>query len=450
MLVAATQSEAPIATDPRTRRVLVEIPPDCPLSADALSWALSGQSPGIDPNTGEVLAPALEDAVLTPADDFSMAKHYGIESEGGRRARRWHTVTPVALPVQRRRGKLTGSERADDERHAAGAVAAALRHAGHDPRGAGIRLQAEPFFAKGERAERFEPQDEAMRQRFAGRLRHVEITFAEPVSGPLVIGDGRYLGLGLMAPARWEEPSVLHLFAIDPATAPPAAAAEAVAKALSRAVMARADAEWKARHGRAERLPKFFTGHEPDGRPARSGRHEHLFFLADDADGDGRLDRLAVIAPWLADRSPASSPKKRQEEDGETRGYLRMLDRALAGLTLLRAGRAGLLRLSRRADAPGENDALFGRARLWTSRTAYQPTRHPSRMSTEDAVRLDILEECARRGLARPEDVEVLRVETGPRGGLTAGARLTFRRAVCGPLLLGRGSHFGAGLFRAE
>ncbi len=83
------------------------------------------------------------------------------------------------------------------------------------------------------------------------------------------------------------------------------------------------------------------------------------------------------------------------------------------------------------------------------SRTAYRPTRHPRRTPVEEAVQLDILEECARRGLPRSA-VEVLSVETGPRGGLTAHARLTFRRAVSGPLLLGRGSHFGAGLFSAE
>ncbi len=32
------------------------------------------------------------------------------------------------------------------------------------------------------------------------RLWHVEIAFKEPVAGSLVIGDGRFLGLGVMAP----------------------------------------------------------------------------------------------------------------------------------------------------------------------------------------------------------------------------------------------------------
>lgn len=61
-----------------------------------------------------------------------------------------------------------------------------------------IRVQREPFEAKGERVEAF-----ATGTRFAKeRLWHVEITFSEAITGPLVIGDGRFLGLGLMAPVQ--------------------------------------------------------------------------------------------------------------------------------------------------------------------------------------------------------------------------------------------------------
>jgi CRISPR-associated protein Csb2 len=427
-------------TDPAIRRIVVEVPPDCPIDADTLGWAISGQSPGIDPQTGEVVARWLENAVLAPAADDRMLSHFGF----GRAARRWQSVTPVALPPGRRRGRLKGSERAEDEQRAAAAVATALRHAGHAWRGVDIRVQAEPFFAKGARAEAFEPADADMRGRFAGRLSHVEVTFPEPVAGPLVIGDGRFLGLGLMAPVR-EGPPSLHLFSVDPAIAPLASAGEAVARALRRAVMARADAQWRSRYagGRGgEALPLLFTGHEPDGQPARSGRHEHLFFLAEDADGDGRIDRLAVIAPHRVDRSPESDPEKQRE----LARHLRLLDRALAGLALLRAGRAGVLRLSRIADTPGDQDGVFGRARVWVSRTPYRLTRHPRRTSVEEAVRLDILQECSRRGLPRPA-VDVLDIDVGPQERAAARVRLHFRTAVEGPLLLGRGSHFGAGEF---
>ena len=434
-------------TSPAIRRVLVEIPPDCPYDRERMGWALSGQRVTVAvpdrPPCG---------AVLTPGEDRGMLRHYGIEDGDAprrhRHARRWRTVTPAVLPERpKRRGRIGGSERIEDESRAAGVVATALRHAGHDPRGADIRVQAEPFRRMGERAERFEPNDTKTPERFAGRLRHVEITFPRPVAGPLIIGDGRFVGLGLMAPVPDAAPPV-HIFAIDPASAPPAAAAEAVARALRRAVMARAEAEWRAQ-GQRDALPPFFTGHEPDGRPKRSGRHEHLFFLADDCNGDGRLDRLAVIAPALADRSTEPDAKKRREKKTRTLLDLRVLDLALSGLTCLKAGRNGLLRLSRSSAPLRNDDALFGRSRLWVSRTAYRPTRHRRGVSAEEAVRLDIVEECTRRNLPRPE-VDVLDVEAGPRGGLSARVQLRFRKPATGPLLLGRGSHFGAGLFAAD
>ena len=62
----------------------------------------------------------------------------------------------------------------------------------------GIRVQREPFEANGHRVEAF-----AVGTRFPKeRLWHIEITFRDAVTGPLVIGDGRFLGLGVMAPTQ--------------------------------------------------------------------------------------------------------------------------------------------------------------------------------------------------------------------------------------------------------
>jgi CRISPR-associated protein Csb2 len=316
-------------------------------------------------------------------------------------------------------------------------VVQALRHARIGAAGIAVRVQREPFRRKGARADTFYPD------RFAGRLRHVEITFPEPVAGPLVIGDGRWLGFGVMAPAPDEPPPAVHLFAIDPAEAPPVAMRATLTRALRNAVMARVDRATAGSRRRGEKLPTFFTGHLEGGAPARSGRHEHLFFVAEDCDGDGKLDRLAVVAPHLADRNAESDPAS----DRETRRHLETLDRALTGLATLRAGRAGAPALSRLRE-PGGDDALFGRSRSWISCTPYRPTRHPRKGDTEAAIAADIVAECARRGLPRPE-VKILGIDTGPRGGLSARASLRFATAVNGPLLLGRESHFGAGLFGA-
>jgi len=187
--------------------------------------------------------------------------------------------------------------------------------------------------------------------------------------------------------------------------------------------------------GRGE-LPRMFSGHEPDGGPARSGRHQHLFFAAYASDGGRTIDRLAVVAPGLADRSVPG------------RGGWELLSRAVAGLHILRAGRDGVLRLAPLPEP--DRDPAFGSGSVWVSLTPYRPTRHPPRgESPEQSLARDLLTECARRALPRPE-IQLLEHEEGPRGGLSARFRLTFAVTVAGPLMLGRGSHFGAGLFRRE
>ena len=130
-----------------------------------------------------------------------------------------------------------------------------------------------------------------MPERFVARgLHHVEIAFAQAVRGPLVIGNGRYLGLGLMAPQK----DILHdvlAFSIAPENIATANAASLL-YAVRRALMALARDDNDNGH-----VPRLFSGHEREGAPARSGGHDHIFLAADDADGDGRIDRLIVAAP---------------------------------------------------------------------------------------------------------------------------------------------------------
>jgi CRISPR-associated protein Csb2 len=258
------------------------------------------------------------------------------------------------------------------------------------------------------------------------------VEFPHPLPGPLVIGDGRWLGLGLMRPIP-EEPPAVHLFGLEGKRAR-VEQAETLTRALRRAVMARVQSQL----GRGETLAPFFTGHLPGGSPARPGQHRHLFFLVDDADADGYLDRVAVVAPQLADRSTRT----------EWRQELRLLDRSLEDLIVLRAGPAGVNRLVR-LPAPDEDDAVFGRAYEWVSRTPYRPTRHPRcPADATEALCRDVSVECDRRGLPRPM-IDVVEIAEGPRGGIAARLKLSFAVAIAGPVLLGAGSHFGAGLFSA-
>ncbi len=402
------------------RRVLVEVPSGCALGAEDVWWAVSGID-HVNTDTGEV------DFVITPADEDKMLPRYLEQS------RVWRTVTPAALPEQTKRRRIDptrrleepkgGDERMQEQRRAAGAVVQALRHA--DVRAAArmIRVQREPFERQGARADAF-----AEGTRFAKeRLCHVEITFDAPVSGPLVIGDGRFLGLGVMAPVS-HTPGI-HVFAIE-AGLLDAPVPEQVSRALRRAVMARAQGVL----GPSERLPAFFSGHEHNGSPVRSERTSHLSFVFDEPRG-----RLLVVAPHVLDR---------REPTREEKKNLAVLDQALEDTWELRAGLAGHLRL-RAMPLDLDTDPLTVPSRTWESSTMYCATRHAKKVTAADALCADIRAECRRRGLPEPA-VTVLETRGMSGVGLMGRARLFFQVAVPGPIFLGRSRYSGGGVFAAS
>ena len=176
------------------RRVMVDVPAQCPIQVDDLRWAFAGLVP-CDPESGERWP-----GRLVSTQDSRMADRFSM---GG-----WifRSVTAVALSaaIRRRLGTADeendatkdASERLREEARAANAVVQALRHVGVRARPTDIRVQREPFQRRGAMAERF-----ADGSRFLKRaLWHVELQFPHPVPGPLIIGDGRFCGLGVMAP----------------------------------------------------------------------------------------------------------------------------------------------------------------------------------------------------------------------------------------------------------
>jgi CRISPR-associated protein Csb2 len=183
--------------DHAIRRILIEVAAECLLRPEDVFWAFSGAD-NLD-SEGE------PHFVLTPGGEESMLRRYGLTEQT---YVRWRTVTPAVLPdiAKRRRIEPTrraaevkrGAERASEQQRAAIEVIQALRHAELPTSVEAIRVQREPFEADGERVERFAPGTRFQKE----RLWHVELTFTDPLSGPLIVGDGRYYGLGLMAPVR--------------------------------------------------------------------------------------------------------------------------------------------------------------------------------------------------------------------------------------------------------
>jgi CRISPR-associated protein Csb2 len=411
--------------DRAIRRVLVEIPANCPLRADDLEWALSGLPLRIS-DDGEILCE------LAPATDSGMLAHYGLDDAP---AHLWRTVTPAALPQRagrrridpaRRRAQAKGGvERVGEEGAAAAAVAQALRHAGIAARPEAVRVQREPFEAKGARAEAFAP---AAGTRFPKeRLWHVEVALDAPQRGPLVVGDGRYLGLGLMRPVARAD-GVLAFAIVDGLETD--AEPEALTRALRRAVLARAQAVL----GEGKQLPLTLSGHEADGAPSRrGGAHRHIAFAYDRAQR-----RLLILAPHVLER--------RSRWRGEAVAWS-LVEKAMRGLTELRAGAAGKLRLTR-TSADVDACALLAPARHWESATLYRVVRHRRLADAAAALSADIAEECRRLRLPRV-DVTVLEARGVAGAGLAGRTRLRFATAVTGPILIGRDRHFGGGLFAA-
>ena len=406
------------------RRILVEMPGGGAIYPADLEWALSGVSFGRD---GEG-----ENVVLARADDKRMLQHYGVGR--GYRASRWRTETPAVLPAMARRRRIDpartsedakdSGERREEEQRAEACVQHALRHAGVATPVLALRVQREPFDRRGERAERF-----ALGTRFEKeRLWHVEIEFARPLDGPLVIGDGRYLGLGLMAPVKERR----DVFAFNAPGLSEAASPEVVCRAARRAVMSLAQRELGAR-----RLPSFFSAHGDDGSPGRD-EGSHLAFGFDPA-----RQLLLIVAP----RVPlvGTEEERRGRQLGRQR-HLAVLERALREFTFLRAGAAGVADLQPAYLEP--EDELLAPAKVWTSRTPYRVNRHRDVGDARQALLLDVVAECARRELPAPE-VTVGDVWARPRIGLEGHVMLAFRVAVAGPLLLGQNRHFGGGLFGA-
>ena len=403
-------------TDPSIRRISVEIPPACPIRIDDLLWAFAQLQPH-DPQTGEAWS-----GNLVSTDDSRMADRFM------QTAHTFRTMTPAVLPKAQRR-RLTvadqkrASERSQEETLAYNGVVQALRHAGLNARPSHIRVQREPFQRRGVRAETF-----AVGARFSKHsLWHVEIRFDEPVSGPLVIGDGRFCGLGLMEPIA-TDPDVV---AFDLNAALDHEHGAMLVHHLRRALM------YLARDN-AGQVGRLFSGHDPDGQSDRRDHHEHVFLAADDGGiDDGSVRRLIVASPWAADRRAK-------------RGATSLFDEVTQQLTELRAGPLG--RFNRLAAKPVEGgDPLIGPALTWIGKTPYVASRNlKKRDDLAEFVKADLYVECSRRGLPKPNQIDVSDLLVGPRGGNpTAQVTLHFGIAVRGPLLLGRDSHRGGGLFHA-
>ena len=129
-----------------------------------------------------------------------------------RHSRRWVSVTPIALP--RHPGRLrggTGSARAKAWALAESAVVTACTQVGL-PVPSAVQVSLSPFLTGARAVARFPAFSQSVQDGKPVRrqLVHASLTFEHPVVGPLMLGTGRFLGLGLMRPVPMAESSGPH------------------------------------------------------------------------------------------------------------------------------------------------------------------------------------------------------------------------------------------------
>ena len=149
--------------------------------------------------------------VLGPLGIVRMSRLRGVATTASLRPGTWHrpshrwvSATPVALP--RHPGPLgrgTRSARARAWRAAEAATATACVHVGL-PEPSSVEVSLTPFIAGARAVPLFPPFIQGGRDGKPVRrqLIHAAVTFEHPVSGPMMLGAGRFLGLGLMRPVR--------------------------------------------------------------------------------------------------------------------------------------------------------------------------------------------------------------------------------------------------------
>ena len=172
----------------------VAVPELPPHERKAIVAAVLGlRRPGDEGVPGSVMLQVRGVGEVELAYEPGLVRPWGATRERWRRgSRRWVSATPVVLDRY--------PKRRDDE------IAEVLRSCRTvglpDP--VDIDVSAEPLMPGGVR---MRPLD--LPAKLRGRLfRHVSLTFDRPVPGPMLLGAGRYLGVGLLAPVSDRPPAV--------------------------------------------------------------------------------------------------------------------------------------------------------------------------------------------------------------------------------------------------
>jgi CRISPR-associated protein Csb2 len=447
--------------DALLRRLLISVPSGFPVPAESIRRALANLEFDIDLEPTRSLH-----LRLVPIQDDDQREHTMRDRYLGT-ARVWRSVSPVILPGHRRyappaepshaeaeqaQGRVRGycRRRADEEE----LFRRALKHSGLDIVDS-FRMRREPFSANQLRSDANwalpNTGDHCSRKWLSGRPRvHVEVTFDKARQGPLLIGDGRFLGLGLLHAVRDQPPDRPEAarYRLGTRGRPRVELTARMADVLRRALMS------------GGFPPPEISGHDDYGPLRTDPAHSHAFFLPEDVDGDELIDHITVYSR----RGFSDDALERLHRVGRLwwPDPRTSAQRTSFDLTLESIGRlesiAGLAR-------------LIGPSEVWCSATPYFRPRFTKRcqigtdsaslsaeqIQREWAVRFPfapapnirrLANDVPRRTAAKFDVARSDRDRAAPdkQGSFL---ELRFPNPVVGPISLGRAAHYGLGLFVA-
>jgi CRISPR-associated protein Csb2 len=492
LLFLALPSIGHAYADGAVRRLMITVPSSSPFSGDLIIRLLDGKiihAEMCDLNHLSVRLKSIDEAGL-PLDSMEAEERMKIRFVPKMGGKVWRSITPVILPghVKIHRPNVNDPLsvfQADQMRRSCmfDLAVKAIQNAGLDPKKTTVtKLQLEPFRSRDVRADaewHLPKSQKTGKAWLSDRPRvHLELSMSEAFSGPLVIGDGRFLGLGLFATEgnpgernakkKFEYRNIHHSVVSDSTftaalfslgTTKHQQNFPSITQTLPHAdLFHRALAKHATYRGGG--CP-VLTGCDESRRPLK-GHHDHAHILPLDIDRDGYLDHVMIWAPIGMDAKAQMILHDMRRL--YTKGRLSYID-----LTLVQSG--CLEDFRNISDAYGENiQAVLGPhdgILEWTSLTPFVPPRHMKK-NGHNSLEGQVLAELRSRGFPEAASVKQIHFENdrslmrqkdfirrrlfGPPPPIDCGfsIRIRFAEPVTGPLCLGYGSHFGLGLFTSS
>ena len=264
---------------------------------------------------------------------------------------------------------------------------------------------------------------------------YADIEFKSDIKGPFAIGENQNIGHGLFAPNTMPDVAYFTVLGVRP----PIEETVRVADLMRSSAMSKL----KGMFG-SQGIPSNISGHNTHGDSLKTN-HQHAFWLPVDTDHDGLIDHIAVYVPNGFDSTIREAFYKIRELQN---GYDLRLNVSFRGFHD---------RISM-----SEKCQLFKKEKEWVSVTPYfMPWHIKKGFEREDQLKKEFKKRWHYNDIIRVEDHVIhINDRSVPATSFQSthnnkklinaageAVKVSFKKDVRGPIMLGSHSHFGLGMF---